>query len=190
MWRRLPGDWLLSGLVPGDAEAIARHLADGAVARWVLRIPQPYGLDDAQHFLAHITNIDKDAGRTLHFAIREPKGELVGLIGLTGAPPVNTPSSQPVELGYWVAPSYWRRGIGGEAVRRIVNVALVEYEIDRLVAGVIDGNEASTRILLANGFEQIEPHTDLAQASGVPRWGSRYGISYERYAEIQKGKKK
>lgn len=196
MWRRLPGGWLLSGTVPGDAEAMAAHLADGRVARWLLRVPIPYRLEDARAFLELAKEDEARAGRTTQFAVRGPEGELVGLVGLGGVPRVHTVADKPVEIGFWIAPSHWGRGIAREAVRRVVNVALVEYELDHLVAGILDGNEASTRTLVGVGFELREPHVDLrsllsdGSVGGEPRWGARYALSYERYEKLEKAKSK
>jgi RimJ/RimL family protein N-acetyltransferase len=194
MWRKLSGDFFLTGTVPGDAEALARHLADGAVARWLLRMPHPYTLDHARHFLESVHRDESTLKRIAHFALRNGEGELVGMVGLTGLPPLFAPTQTPVELGFWVAPTYWGRGLATEAVGRILTVALVEYEIDTLEAGVLDGNERSRKVLERHGFESLASHVDLAATSavpvpgGTPRWGARFGLTYERYAALARQK--
>ena len=183
MWRTLPGGWLLSELVPSDVDAIALHLADGTVAKTLLRVPYPYERKDAEAFLAIVGAADRKAGRTENWAIRESDGRLVGVIGLH-APAEG--DGKTMEIGYWLAEPYWGRGIMREALRRIVNVALVEYEIDRLEAGVLLGNDRSAKLLVANGFELVDERADLSVDGRGPRWGRRYALDYERYAAMQK----
>ncbi len=64
---------------------------DIAVARWMSRIPNPYTLEDAVHFLREI------APHELDWAIDVPGEGLVGVGGLT-----IRPENLEVKLGYWL----------------------------------------------------------------------------------------
>ncbi|KAB1655360.1 GNAT family N-acetyltransferase [Pseudoclavibacter chungangensis] len=57
-----------------------------------------------------------------------------------------------VEIGYWVDPAVWGRGVGGAIVTELVRAAPGRFGIGRLVARVHPTNEASSKALLRRGF--------------------------------------
>jgi len=98
--RILVRPWLVT-----DADALVRQANDRRV--WLgLRdaFPNPYGIDDARVFL-------RNAGPPRHFAI-EVGGEIAGGIGYTPDKDVERIGA---EVGYWVGPSFWGRGIATTA---------------------------------------------------------------------------
>lgn len=115
---------------PDDAPAIAAALSDWAVTRWLSTPPWPYGLSDAQGFLAH--------GAARDHAIRVG-GRLAGMVRAEDS------------FGIWIAPELQGRGIG----RRAALLALSR----RHLAGQGDlhthcllGNDRSARLLDWLGF--------------------------------------
>lgn len=56
-------------------------------------------------------------------------------------------------LGYELHPSYWGKGYATEALGCVLNYAHDELKLNRLEAWIIDGNDASSRVLLNNGFQ-------------------------------------
>ena len=56
------------------------------------------------------------------------------------------------EIGYWVTPAYWGRGIITEAVRRICGETFEKTDIVRIYAEVFAPNAASLRVLEKCGF--------------------------------------
>ena len=80
-------------------------------------------------------------------------GEVVGDCGWFGPPD----ASGEVEIGYGLAPSVRRRGVGTETVRALVAWAR-EQGATRVRADVLPGNEASLRLLHGLGFEVVGEH--------------------------------
>lgn len=72
-----------------------------------------------------------------------------------------------VRLGYVFEESAWGQGFASELVSGLVNWAHRQSGIDSISGGVVDGNDASAKALLKNGFratasyggEQIYRHT-------------------------------
>jgi len=125
----------------GDIKAIVRLVNDRRVAENTARIPHPYGVDDAEHFIAAVNRQDGDAT----FAITHG-GDLVGVCGVE--PRENAP-----EIGYWLGMPYWGRGYATEAVRAAIDHAFGALGHDVLQAGARVGNAASRRVLEKCGFQ-------------------------------------
>ncbi|MBO8156388.1 MAG: GNAT family N-acetyltransferase [Bacillaceae bacterium] len=56
------------------------------------------------------------------------------------------------EIGYEIKRKYWRKGIGTEAVKRIIKFGFNEMDFNRIEAVVDESNDASKKFLLNLGF--------------------------------------
>jgi RimJ/RimL family protein N-acetyltransferase len=124
-----------------DVKAIARVLDDKRIAENTARIPHPYGVIDAERFVATANHREGEA--TFVVAL----GDL--LIGGCGI----EPREGGVELGYWLAAAYWGRGYATEAARAAIDFAFAELAHDTLQAGARVSNPASRRVLEKCGFQ-------------------------------------
>src|SRR5262249_6802964 len=86
----LDDGFYLDAPVAADAPAVAEYLQERQIYENTLRIPWPYGLADAQAWLAA-------AGERDTFAIREPGARLIGATGFHDVVPAHR-----AELGYWL----------------------------------------------------------------------------------------
>jgi len=129
-----------------DAEEIARQANDRRV--WInLRdaFPHPYGLDDAEQFIARAAA----ASPPTVFAI-EVDGRPAGGIGYTLHTDVERIGA---EVGYWLGAEYWGRGIATGAVRALSRHAFATHpELRRLYALPFCWNPASARVLEKAGY--------------------------------------
>lgn len=126
-----------------DAPALATALGDFTVAGKLTRVPWPYGIDDAEAFLA------ADQGplpNLLIFARTHGAPRLVGGIGLEAR-------DGGAELGYWIARPYWGLGFATEAGRAVVEMADRSLRLPKLFAGHFVDNPSSARVLHKLGFE-------------------------------------
>jgi RimJ/RimL family protein N-acetyltransferase len=124
-----------------DAKAIARLAGERRVAVNTARIPHPYGVGDAEAFIA---------------AANRQDGEAVFAITLDDAPigacGVDQRESGP-EIGYWLGVPYWGNGFATEAVRALIEHAFADLQHEALQAGVRVSNPASRRVLEKCGFQ-------------------------------------
>jgi RimJ/RimL family protein N-acetyltransferase len=125
----------------GDVKAIMRLVNDRRVAENTARIPHPYGVDDAEGFLAGINRQDGEAT----FAIIRG-GDVIGICGVE-------PRENSREIGYWLGALYWGRGYATEAVRAVIDHAFGALGHDVLQAGARVSNAASRRVLEKCGFQ-------------------------------------
>jgi len=125
----------------GDVKAIARLAGDRRIAENTARIPHPYGLCDAERFVA---------------AANRRHGEATFLIMLgdavIGACGVD-PREEGAELGYWLGAAYWGRGYATEAARAAIDYAFGELLHEALAAGARVSNPASRRVLEKCAFQ-------------------------------------
>ncbi|MBR2812420.1 MAG: GNAT family N-acetyltransferase [Solobacterium sp.] len=60
------------------------------------------------------------------------------------------------EIGYRIKPAYRRRGFATKAVA-MMTAYLCEQGYDCIIAKIADDNDASRRVLLANGYHEVNP---------------------------------
>ena len=126
-----------------DAPALARAIDDSAIVRSLATAPWPYGLAEAEAYLA--ATHDPVLPRMLIFERTDGAPRLVGACGLGRRP------SGSVELGYWIARADWNRGFATEAGRAMVEIAAT-LKLARLEAAHFVDNPASGRVLEKLGF--------------------------------------
>lgn len=142
-----------------DAPALFRAFADERVVMPLSRAPWPYRLDHAETFLAR----EPDRGFP-HFLIVErsdPEAPIIGGVGFheaDGAP----------ELGYWLAPEKWGRGLMTEAAQAALDAARACLGYRRFVSGHFFDNPASGRVLEKLGFR---PTGEIARRFALARGG-------------------
>lgn len=128
---------------PEDAPALARAIADEAIVRNLANAPWPYGLAEAQAFIA--APKDPVLPSLLLFARTSAAPELVGSCALIRK------ASGAIVLGYWIARAYWGRGYATEAGTQMIEIART-LGLDRLDASFFADNPASGRVLEKLGF--------------------------------------
>jgi RimJ/RimL family protein N-acetyltransferase len=125
-----------------DAKAIATLANDLRIAENLLRIPHPYGLADAERFIAGANA----TGDETEFLIT--RGTTV-----LGACGVGSRDGEQPEIGYWLGVAFWGRGYATEAARALIDHAFGDLGHDVLLAGARVSNPASRRVLQKCGFQ-------------------------------------
>jgi RimJ/RimL family protein N-acetyltransferase len=124
-----------------DVKAIASFANDRRIAANTARIPHPYGIEDAEQFIA---------------AVNKREGEACFVIMLECAPigvcSVDLREDGP-EVGYWLGVPYWGRGFATEAVRALIDHAFGDLDHETLISGARVNNPASRRVLEKCGFQ-------------------------------------
>jgi RimJ/RimL family protein N-acetyltransferase len=124
-----------------DAPALTQLLADRRIAINTARIPYPYGVDDAEQFIASVNRLDGEATFTITLDAAP-----IGVCGVE-------PREGGPEIGYWIGVSYWGQGYVTEAARALIDYAFGELQHEILQAGARVSNPASRRVLEKCGFQ-------------------------------------
>ncbi len=126
-----------------DAPALARAIADEAIVRNLSTAPWPYGVAEAEAFLA--APRDPIFPSLLITERTSAAPRLIGACGFGRRP------SGAVELGYWIARPHWNRGFATEAGRALIDIART-LKLPQLEASHFVDNPASGRVLEKLGF--------------------------------------
>lgn len=132
-----------------DKDAYLKHLNETEdFQNNGVQTPFPYTELDAERWLAFVAaeSLARDCRRS--WAIRDCDGQAIGGLGLNDIKVGDT-----AHVGYWLAKSFWGRGIMTQVVRRLCSFAFEQYELRRLQARVYSINPASARVLTKVGFE-------------------------------------
>ena len=125
---------------PADLHGIHAVLSDPrATAYW--STPPHADLQRTQAWLQGM--IDIPAGEGEDFVV-EYAGRVIGKAGLYRFP----------EIGFIFHPEYWGKGFAAEAVRVVLDRAFTVHKLDRVLADVDPGNDASLRLLGRLGFRE------------------------------------
>lgn len=131
--------------LPSDAGPVTSAVQDPLIYEKVARIAPGQTLEVTQAWLesvAHGEQQDLD-----HVFVIEEAGAMAGLVGAH-----RTRSGDDFEIGYWLLPSAWGRGIATEAARALVGWLDRTGRGGRIVSGYFADNPASGRVLEKAGF--------------------------------------
>lgn len=128
---------------------ITMHLNNPIIEQYMLHLPSPYSLSDAETFYHLCEVLKNEHGKVMHYHILNSKREAIGGIGLKGKYGIENDAD---EIGYWIAESYWNNGIMSNVLRIFTDFLNAHHHLNRIEAVVFKGNEASAKILVKNGF--------------------------------------
>ena len=127
-----------------DLPRIAQLAADYDIARMTLRMPHPYGIDQARDFLVRTASQDRRRDNTFVIDLEDE-----GAIGVMGF--FHDADPYP-EMGYWIGRPYWGRGLATEAAEGALKWASKSWKKRAVSAGHFPDNPASGRVLTKSGF--------------------------------------
>ncbi len=139
---------VVSEIRPSDKPAFVQYLNDEDLYKTTLRIPSPYTEADAEKFIGITAEATSKHGNPVHFAIRDESEMAIGGISFDGLI-----YGHRAEIGYWLAKPFWGRGIMTAVVGALCDFAVAEWKLVRITAHVFVGNDASSKVLIKNGFQ-------------------------------------
>lgn len=157
----------------GDVKAIARLANDLRIAQNTLRIPHPYGVADAEQFVASLNRQDGEAT----FSITHDE-KLIGCCGID-------PRQSAPEIGYWLGVPYWGLGYGTEAARALIDHAFGELACESLQAGARVSNPASRRVLEKCGFQWTSVRLTRVRAINSAAPADRFRLDRGLWASLK-----
>lgn len=138
----------LSPWQPCDAVAFRPIAQDPRVMRYVNN-GEPWSDAKVREFIARQMRHVASNGFCFWKIQRKPDGLLIGLCGLFALP---LGHRWEVEIGWWLTPPNWGRGLASEAAGAVMREALKTLNIERIVAIAVPENYASRRIMQKIGM--------------------------------------
>jgi [ribosomal protein S5]-alanine N-acetyltransferase len=181
---------ILPRLTMDDLDALAAIYTDPEVRRFF-----PEGtltVEETREELEWIIDVYYGRyGYGLWATIDKETGALIGRCGLLpwtvvpgpeGGPALEGAGEQPgeperieVEVAYLLAKSHWRRGLGTEAARAIVDYAFHQLGLTRLICLIDPGNDASIGVALNIGMT-LEGNLEI-DGDSVPVYSISSGLA-------------
>lgn len=128
-----------------DEALLSRIASDRNVSRYMTaRFPYPYTLEDAREWISRCN----ESGQPTNYSILVD-GELAGGCGYEVG---QLEWARSAEIGYWLSPRYWGKGIATAAFGRLTDHALRTPQILRLQATIHSPNRASARVAEKCGY--------------------------------------
>lgn len=161
----LQGEGVVLRTIEEDDLPFLRDAINDPDVRRYLPSRVPLNLDGEREFYEEVIVGDED---TLNLLIwgEDPDAESgerrAGTIGVHGLGSVDGSC----EIGLFLVPEAWGEGFGTEASRLVTDWAFAERGRHRVVARVIDGNEASARIWDKLGFRREATFREAAFQDG------------------------
>jgi ribosomal-protein-alanine N-acetyltransferase len=147
---------LLRAFHEGDAEPLYPLAANPNITRFTLWEAHR-SIEETQAFVRDYALTRYREGMPEPYAVtllKDPESRPIGAAGCFWVSPPN----HIMEVGYWIAEPYWGFSFAGEAVTAVVDLAFSAYDVERVQARVIVGNQASIRVLEKLGFQREGLH--------------------------------
>ncbi len=132
-----------------DADDLVPIARDPQVVRWTT-VPSPYGIEDAENFLALMGDMWRDDARASFAIVEPPDGELLGAIDLRNT----APGTGVAEIGYMISPHARGRGVAPRALDLITRWGFDECGFARIEVHVPPGNDSSLAVPPKAGYER------------------------------------
>lgn len=149
---------LLRRLQPGDAPWLLSIYNQAPVQQYMHDLPF------AADFWCNPETLLKQRGQSWRI---EADGEAIGCTMMLPGSSIFRCSA---EVGYWLDPAYWGRGIATEALALVTNWSWAERpELTRLFMGIYSGNLASLRVAAKCGYvcEGVQPRSIVKSGCAV-----------------------
>lgn len=140
---------LLRRFKSDDASKVAVICNTDEVYKGTLALPHPYTEESAICWISHH---DENFEKNLYYdyAITDKyTGELYGCIGIG----VDLNSNMG-EIGYWVDPNHWNKGIATEAAKAIIKYGFEVKKFHKINARFFTYNPASGRVMEKAGMQK------------------------------------
>lgn len=153
-----------------DADAITRLIGNYNVSKTLSRVPYPYSDEDAKNWLAGRLDVESPPDdHVFALQLKDGPDHLVGVVGVHPERESSAFDGTTAEIGYWLGEPWWGQRLMSEASRAVVTYCFDIIGLEEIVAGYLDGNEGSKRILEGLGFKGcgVEKRGSLALGKEV-----------------------
>lgn len=167
--------------VVGDAPTVFGYVNDPAY--WQFQRAEPPTAQQIDTLIKWVVNEQGHTPRLAYFlaVTRKDTGEVVGEAVLK----IINAAERQGELGFGIAPRFWKQGYGTETTAAIIEAAFSQLKLHRVSGQCSSENKGSMRIMQKVGMAREGLLRDVHFARG--KWWSTviYGVLEHEYAKIR-----
>jgi [ribosomal protein S5]-alanine N-acetyltransferase len=172
----------LRPLTDGDVDALWPYVSDPEFPKYMSWTAHT---DKAQtrEFIARVTAATANNEGVTWAIVHE--GAVIGTVGLDRVQwQMRAWRIDRAELGYWIAPPMWGKGLVTEAAHAVVTFGFENLGLHKITVGCIAENTASRRVIEKVGFRYIGRLEDDVWRDG--RWWShlRYELTSPEWPDV------
>ena len=134
-----------------DVERFVPLIGEWEVARWLARVPHPYGLEDGRAWVALTARNRAERAALDLLAVRRVDGQPDDTQPVGGIGVILADGEASGEVGYWLGPPHQGIGYGTEMLRAVIPATLALGR-PRLWARSAPDNHRARRVLEKAGF--------------------------------------
>ena len=123
--------------------SLIKELNNWKISQWLVNVPYPYTINDAQYWLKKTKEDDYSFNIFL-------KKKLIGGISIT-----NKENNTKPELGYWIGESFWGKRYAYEACTNLIEYFFSNTSHNIIYASHMKDNIKSKKILINLGFKFV-----------------------------------
>ena len=154
---------------------------------WQFQRAEPPTAAQVETLLQWVVKEQAIAPRLMYFlaAARKDTGEIIGEAVLK----IINPGELQGEIGFGVAPKFWKQGYASEIAGAVVEVAFQHFKLHRVAGQCSPDNKGSIRVMQKLGMAREGLLRDIHFGRG--KWWSTliYGMLDQEYAKIRSVKK-
>lgn len=132
---------LLETWEPDDFDAFAAIARDPEVMRFIAE-GKPWPDSRIGWFMGRQVTLQETLGFCNWKLADAASGELLGFCGLATLPSIGE-----IEIGWWLKPSHWRKGLACEAAERVAQAAFDDHGLTRIIARAYRANTRSIALV-------------------------------------------
>ncbi|MBQ9152101.1 MAG: GNAT family N-acetyltransferase [Clostridia bacterium] len=132
----------LRGMRVSDAPDMYEYARRPSVTEYLTWEPHA-SVEETRQYLTYVGQRYRTGDFYDWSVVDKESGHMIGTCGFTS---FNCPADS-AEIGYVLNPAYQGRGLGTEAVRRVLEFGFEELNLHRIEAHFIQGNDASRRLM-------------------------------------------
>ena len=123
--------------------SLIKELNNWKISQWLVNVPYPYTINDAQYWLKKTKEDDYSFNIFL-------KNKLIGGISIT-----NKENNTKPELGYWIGENFWGKGYAHEACTNLIEYFFSNTSHNIIYGSHMQDNIKSKKILINLGFKFV-----------------------------------
>jgi len=172
---------VLRDYTSADSKAVYAYVKDAAF--WQFQRAEAPSAEQIDTLLQWAVSEQAASPRTMYFlaAARKDTGEIIGEAVLK----IVNPAERQGELGFGVAPKYWKQGYATEIAAAMTDAAFQHFKLHRLAGQCSPDNKGSIRVMQKLGMAREGLLRDIHHARG--KWWSTviYSLLAQEYAKIK-----